>query len=127
MYVKNNDNYYYLTLMNENYLHPERPKGLKDSEIMQGAYSFKQRKNADVRLLASGLTLRFAIEAAEKLLDCGVRADIWSITSFNELARGGIVSDQQNMLNNDYISYVESCFGTAMPTVAVSEYQKLYC
>jgi pyruvate dehydrogenase E1 component len=126
MYVKNNDNYYYLTLMNENYIHPERPKGLKDSQIMQGAYLFKQEKNADVRLLASGLTLRFAIEAAEKLLDYGVRANIWSITSFNELARGGIVSDQQNMLNNVNISYVESCFGTAMPTVAVSEYQKLY-
>ena len=42
MYVKNNDNYYYLTLMNENYLHPERPKNLKDSEIMQGAYLFKK-------------------------------------------------------------------------------------
>ena len=126
MYVKNNDNYYYLTLMNENYLHPERPKNLKDSEIMQGAYLFKQVKNSDVRLLASGLTLRFAIEAAEKLLDFGVKADIWSITSFNELARGGLVSDQQNMVGNESKSYVESCFATAMPTVAVSEYQKLY-
>ena len=126
MYVKNNDNYYYLTLMNENYLHPERPKNLKDSEIMQGAYLFKSEKKADVRLLASGLTLRFAIEAAKKLIDFGVQADIWSITSFNELARGGIISDQQNMIGNEDISYVESCFGTAMPTVAVSEYQKLY-
>tara|TARA_B100002019_G_scaffold62783_1_gene53826 strand:- start:137 stop:2737 length:2601 start_codon:yes stop_codon:yes gene_type:complete len=126
MYVKNNDNYYYLTLMNENYLHPERPKNLKDSEIMQGAYLFKSEKKADVRLLASGLTLRFAIEAAEKLLDFGVKADIWSITSFNELARGGIVSDQQNMIGNEDKSYVESCFAAAMPTVAVSEYQKLY-
>ena len=126
MYVKNNDNYYYLTLMNENYLHPERPKNLKDSEIMQGAYLFKSEKKADVRLLASGLTLRFAIEAAEKLLDFGVKADIWSITSFNELARGGIVSDQQNMIGNEDKSYVESCFANAMPTVAVSEYQKLY-
>ena len=126
MYVKNNDNYYYLTLMNENYLHPERPKNLKDSEIMQGAYLFKSEENADVRLLASGLTLRFAIEAAKKLIDFGVQADIWSITSFNELARGGIISDQQNMIGNEDISYVESCFGTAMPTVAVSEYQKLY-
>ena len=126
MYVKNNDNYYYLTLMNENYLHPERPKSLKDSEIMQGAYLFKSEKKADVRLLASGLTLRFAIEAAEKLLDFGVKADIWSITSFNELARGGIVSDQQNMIGNEDKSYVESCFAAAMPTVAVSEYQKLY-
>ena len=82
--------------MNENYQHPERPK-LEGFEIMQGAYLFKQEKNADVRLLASGLTLRFAIEAAEKLLDFGIKADIWSITSFNELARGGIISDQQNM------------------------------
>ena len=126
MYVKNNDNYYYLTLMNENYLHPERPKSLKDSEIMQGAYLFKSEKKADVRLLASGPTLRFAIEAAEKLLDFGVKADIWSITSFNELARGGIVSDQQNKIGNDNKSYVESCFADNMPTVAVSEYQKLY-
>ena len=125
MYVKNNDNYYYLTLMNENYLHPERPKSLKDSEIMQGAYLFKSEKKADVRLLASGLTLRFAIEAAEKLLDFGVKADIWSITSFNELARGGIVSDQQNKIGNDNKSYVESCFADNMPTVAVSEYQKI--
>ena len=126
MYVKNNDNYYYLTLMNENYLHPERPKNLKDSEIMQGAYLFKSEEKADVRLLASGLTLRFAIEAAEKLLDFGVKANIWSITSFNELARGGIVSDQQNIIGNKGKSHVESCFANAMPSVAVSEYQKLY-
>ena len=126
MYVKNNDNYYYLTLMNENYLHPERPKSLSDNEIMQGAYLFKQEKNANVRLLASGLTLRFAIEAAEKLLEFGVKADIWSITSFNELARGGIVCDQQNKVDNITKSYVENCFKNAMPTVAVSEYQKLY-
>ena len=126
MYVKNNDNYYYLTLMNENYTHPERPKNLKDSEIMQGAYLFRGDKSADVRLLASGLTLRFALEAADKLLDFGIRADIWSITSFNELARGGIISDQQNMVGVKSKSYVESCFATSLPTIAVSEYQKLY-
>ena len=126
MYVKNNDNYYYVTLMNENYIHPKRPKNLKDVEIIQGAYLFEEEKEADVRLLASGLTLRFAIEAKEKLLDFGVKANIWSITSFNELARGGIVSDKQKMIDNKSISYVESCFEDAMPTVAVSEYQKLY-
>ena len=126
MYVKNNDNYYYLTLMNENYLHPKRPKNLKDSEIMQGAYLFKKVNKADVRLLASGLTLRFAINASKKLLDFGIKANIWSITSFNELARSGIISDQEKMLDIDNKSYVESCFGTEMPTVAVSEYQKLH-
>ena len=126
MYVKNNDNYYYLTLMNENYIHPERPKNLKDSEIMQGAYLFKKENKADVRLLASGLTLRFAIEASEKLLDFDIKANIWSITSFNELARGGMIADQENMNEKNSKSYVESCFESEMPTVAVSEYQKLY-
>ena len=126
MYVKNNDNYYYLTLMNENYTHPERPKNLKDSEIMQGAYLFKQEKKSDVRILASGLTLRFALDASKKLLDFGIKANVWSITSFNELARGGIISDQEKMNEKHSKSYVESCFGTEMPTVAVSEYQKLY-
>tara|TARA_Y100000992_G_scaffold236326_1_gene167156 strand:- start:6931 stop:9534 length:2604 start_codon:yes stop_codon:yes gene_type:complete len=126
MYVKNNDNYYYLTLMNENYIHPEKPKKLKDSEIMQGAYLFQEENKADVRILASGLTLRFAIEASKKLLDFGVKTNIWSITSFNELARGGIISDQENMVDIESKSYVQSCFETEMPTVAVSEYQKLY-
>ena len=126
MYVKNNDNYYYLTLMNENYKHPDRPKNLKDSEIMQGAYIFKKENKADVRLLASGLTLRFAIEASKKLQDFGVKANIWSITSFNELARGGIIADQDNMHEQKSESYVESCFKNEMPTVAVSEYQKLF-
>ncbi len=126
MYVNNNDNYYYLTLMNENYLHPERPKDLKDEKIMQGAYLFKKEINADVRLLASGLTLRFAIEASEKLLEFGIKTNIWSVTSFNELARGGMISDQQNAYDKKKKSYVESCFETEMATVAVSEYQKLY-
>ncbi len=126
MYVKNNDNYYYLTLMNENYKHPGRPTTLKDCEIMQGGYLFKEEKKANVRILASGLTLRFAIDASRKLLDFGVKADIWSITSFNELARGGIISDQKNMLGIDSKSYVETCFENEMPTVGVSEYQKLY-
>ncbi len=126
MYVKNNDNYYYLTLMNENYMHPERPKNLKDSEIMQGAYLFIHEKKADVRILASGLTLRFAIEASKKLEEFGVKANIWSITSFNELARGGMIADQENMNGQISESHVESCFKNEMPTIAVSEYQKLY-
>ena len=126
MYVKNNDNYYYLTLMNENYIHPERPKNLTDSEILQGAYLFKMEKKADVRILASGLTLRFAVEASKKLLEFGVKANVWSVTSFNELARGGIIADQENMNDQNSKSYVENCFETEMPTVAVSEYQKLF-
>ena len=59
-------------------------------------------------------------------MDFGITANIWSITSFNELARGGIIADQDNMNEQKSESYVESIFKKEMPTVAVSEYQKLY-
>ena len=127
MYVKNNDNYYYITLMNENYYHPEKPKGITDAEIMNGAYIFSKQSKPDVRILASGVTLRLAIEASEKLKEFGIKSDIWSITSFNELARGGIIADYENGDRKvKKKSYVESSFEKDLPTVAVSEYQKLY-
>ena len=55
MYVKNNDNFYYLTLMNENYLHPSRPKTATDQAILSGAYLFKKTSKPNIRLLASEL------------------------------------------------------------------------
>ena len=67
------------------------------------------------------------MDASQLLSAYGIKTDIWSITSFNELARGGIISDQQNKIDIESKSYVESCFGTKMTTIAVSEYQKLYC
>ena len=56
-----------------------------------------------------------------------INSEIWSITSFNELAREGIANDQEKLYeSNKKRSYVEKCFGTSMPTIAVSDYQKLY-
>ena len=127
MYVKNNDNYYYLTLMNENYMHPKRPKAATNSAIMKGAYKFKNAKNPRLRILASGLTLRFAISAVDTLSRMNVNAEIWSITSFNELAREGTAIDREKFYEaSNKQSYVEKCFGNQMTTLAVSEYQKLY-
>ena len=57
MYVKNNDRYYYITLMNENYIHPKRPKNATPENIMKGAYCYFKPKQPDFRILASGLTL----------------------------------------------------------------------
>ena len=123
MYVKNNDNYYYITLMNENYLHPTRPKNATDDAIMNGAYKYQGHKNADVRILASGVTLRFAIAAGEELEAMGINSEIWSVTSFNELARGGMSSDRAKLLKaKERKSYVEKCFSNNMPSIAVSEY-----
>jgi len=94
---------------------------------MQGCYKFINVKSPDIRILASGLTLRFAISAAETLKTKGINAEVWSITSFNELARGGIDSDRDKIiLDNDSESYVEKCFSNELPTVAVSEYMRSY-
>jgi pyruvate dehydrogenase E1 component len=127
MYVKNNDNYYYLTLMNENYTHPKRPRAATNTAIMKGAYKFKNAKKPKLRIIASGLTLRFAISAADILSKMNISAEIWSITSFNELAREGTAIDREKFYEaSNKQSYVEKCFGKQMTTVAVSEYQKLY-
>ena len=126
MYVQNNDNYYYLTLMNENYIHPKRPRTATNKAIMKGAYKFKSSKNPKLRILASGLTLRFALLAQATLSKLKVSAEVWSITSFNELAREGTAIDRDSCYESDKRSYVEDCFSVSMATVAVSEYQKLY-
>jgi pyruvate dehydrogenase E1 component len=127
MYELNNDNYYYLTLMNENYSHAEMPKGVTEEMIMKGAYLFSSHQDANLRILASGLTLNFAIEAKDILAKYNVNIDIWSITSFNELYRGGIKSERERRLSQTKtMSYVENCFEKEMPTIAVSEYQRNY-
>tara|TARA_B100000963_G_C22618219_1_gene668512 strand:- start:1263 stop:2615 length:1353 start_codon:yes stop_codon:yes gene_type:complete len=127
MYVRNNDNFYYLTLMNENYLHPSRPKAATDQAILNGAYLFKKTTKPNVRLLASGVTLRFAEKAAKILKTFDVNCDLWSITSFNELAREGLSSERKELNGKKSEKpYVEKCFEKEIPTLAVSEYQRLY-
>ena len=127
MYVKGNDRFYYLTLMNENYQHPKRPKDATTENIMKGAYKFLINPKANIRLLASGATLNFAIEAERELKKYNVIAEIWSITSFNELYKDAIEIDRNNRLEiKKSISYVEKCFSKEMPTIAVSEYIRAY-
>ena len=71
--------------------------------------------------------MRFAISAADILSKMKVDAEIWSITSFNELAREGTAIDREKFYEvSNKQSYVEKCFGNQMTTIAVSEYQKLY-
>ena len=100
MYLDNKDVFYYLTLMNENYKHLPRPKELKDEDILKGAYKLINKKNPKIRILASGVTLNFAIESASILTSYGIEADVWSITSYNELYRDAIETDRQNKLLN---------------------------
>jgi pyruvate dehydrogenase E1 component len=128
------DVYYYITLMNENYTHPEMPKGA-EAGILKGMYNFKKAKspakNGHVQLMGSGVILREVIAAAELLeKDWGVSSDIWSVTSFNELRRDGLDAERWSMLNPEKpqkLSYVAECMKDAQgPVVASTDYMKSF-
>ena len=127
--------FYYITAMNENYLQPEMPKGVEKG-IIQGMYLLKEtaadaKPGLRVQLLGSGTILREVIAASELLAeDFGVAADIWSVTSFNELRRDGIDCERWNMLHpnrKSRVSYVEQCLdGREGPAVAATDYMRNY-
>lgn len=130
MYQEGERVFYYITVMNENYPQPALPNKVA-SGIIKGMYRLKKNKRkADIQLLGSGTILREVIRAGELLKqDFGVIADIWSITSFNELRREGESKQRWNVLHPDKkpkVSYVEQCLaGTPGPVVAASDYMKL--
>ena len=134
MYVKKLPRFYYITIMNENYVQPPMPDGAEEG-IVKGMYLFaknsKPKSRKVVQLLGSGTILREAIAAAELLRDdFGVHADIWSVTSFNELRRDGLETERWNLLHPEEKpreSYVESCLKDAKgPVVASTDYMKAY-
>ncbi|HLY96767.1 MAG TPA: pyruvate dehydrogenase (acetyl-transferring), homodimeric type, partial [Sideroxyarcus sp.] len=136
MYQNQEDVFYYLTVMNENYAHPAMPAGAEEG-IIKGMYKFSAGKpvlskvegakaKARVQLLGSGTILREAIAAAELLeKDFGVSADIWSVTSFNELRREGQDAERWNMLHPEAkprTSYVEQCLAKRSgPVIAATD------
>ena len=134
MYVKKLPKYYYITVMNENYVQPAMPKGCEEG-IIKGLYRLQQNTKKTnkkaVQLLGSGTILREVIAAAEILkTEFGVDADVWSATSFNELRREGLSTARWNMLHPEEkpkLSYVEQCLGkTKGPVIAATDYVKSY-
>ena len=134
MYQEQEDIYYYITVMNENYSHPEMPDGV-ENDILKGMYLFsegnKNSKELHVQLLGAGTILREVIAAAEILKnEYNVNADIWSATSFNELRREALSVTRWNMLHPTQpakVSHVENCFkGRKGPVVAATDYMKIY-
>jgi pyruvate dehydrogenase E1 component len=102
MVAEQEDVFYYITLMNENYRHPPMPDGANEG-ILRGMYLLREAPAGDaprVQLLGSGTILREVIAAADLLeSDFGVAADVWSVTSFTELRRDGIEVERWNMLH----------------------------
>ncbi|MGA0264631.1 MAG: pyruvate dehydrogenase (acetyl-transferring), homodimeric type [Lysobacterales bacterium] len=127
MYQEQEDVYYYITVMNENYSHPDMPAGA-DEGIRKGMYLLREAEGDGhrVQLLGSGAILREVIAAAEILdREFGVKADIWSATSFTELRRDGEAVERHNRLNpaDQRESWVHQCLsGREGPAIAATDY-----
>src|SRR5207248_598900 len=117
------DVFYYLTVMNENYAHPPMPAG-SEAGILKGMYLLQERPNAGVQLLASGTILREAMAAAELLeKDWSIAANVWSVTSFTELRRDGMQAERARRLGRKAESWVEKSLKPATgPVIAASDY-----
>jgi pyruvate dehydrogenase E1 component len=133
MVEKQEDVYYYITLMNENYEHPPLPAGVEQG-ILKGMYLLRESKSkakARVQLMGSGTILREVLAAAELLeKDWEVAADVWSATSFTELRREGLAAERWNLLHPEdppRTPYVGQCLEKrAGPVVAASDYVKTF-
>ncbi len=133
MFADQEDIYYYITVMNENYEHPEMPAGA-EKDILKGMYAFRKgddKKGPRVQLLGAGTIFNEVIAAAELLKnDWGVEADLWGCPSFNELTRDGHHCERWNMLHPMEApkkSHVETCLdGTEGPVIAATDYMKLF-
>jgi pyruvate dehydrogenase E1 component len=134
MLKEQQDVFYYITLMNENYAHPAMPPGA-EAAILKGMYLLRgaspEARGAKVQLLGSGTILREVIAAADLLQeDFGVAADIWSVPSFTELRREGMEVDRWNLLHPEEPqrkSYVEhSLEAHAGSVVAATDYMRTF-
>ncbi|MBI3924561.1 MAG: pyruvate dehydrogenase (acetyl-transferring), homodimeric type [Armatimonadetes bacterium] len=132
MYTELENVFYYITVTNENYVHPPIPEGAEQG-ILKGLYRFRKSELTDARhhaqLLGSGAILRQVLQAQEMLEGFGVAADVWSVTSYKELRRDAKSVDRWNMLHPDQdprVPYVSECLNdTFGPVVAASDYVKL--
>ncbi|MCW2749246.1 MAG: aceE, partial [Aeromicrobium sp.] len=122
---------FYVTVYNEAYSQPAQPTDLDVEGLLKGAYLYQRAAGGEVtaRIMASGISVPWALKAQEILAaDYGVAADVWSVTSWNELARDAIETEKWNLNNpGDYgrMPYITvKLMDTAAVTVAVSDYMR---
>jgi pyruvate dehydrogenase E1 component len=134
MVEEQQDVFYYITVMNENYRHPAMPAGV-EAGILKGMYLLNEgaggKKTPRVQLLGSGTILREVIAGAELLAqDFGVAADVWSCPSFTELRRDGMEAERWNLLHPEEkprIPYVTQCLANrAGPVIAATDYMRSF-
>jgi pyruvate dehydrogenase E1 component len=122
---------FYITVYNEPYPQPKEPEGVDAEGILRGIHQIAKAEGDGprVQLLASGVALPWINEAARLLReDWGVQADLWSVTSWNELARDAVHAEEWNLLHPDKDArtpYITSKLQEAQgPFVAVSDYMR---
>jgi len=135
MMERQEDVFYYVTLMNENYAQPSLPAGV-EGDLIKGLYrhatheSENAKSRAKVRLMGSGTILREVIAAAELLAsEWGVTAEVWSATSFSELAREAREVERFNRLHpggEPRVSHVQRCLDGDAPVIAATDYVRAW-
>jgi pyruvate dehydrogenase E1 component len=133
MLAEQEDVFFYLTIMNENYVQPAMPEGAEEG-ILRGMHLVAAGDDAQIQLLGSGTILREVLAGAELLREeFGVGADVWSVTSFTELRRDGMETERRNRLRagrdgaEPVRSYVEQCLdGRPGPAVAATDYLRIH-
>ena len=132
MYGEDSENvYYYLTIYNEPYVQPAEPENVDVDGILKGMYLLNEATGSGpkAQILASGVGVPWALKAQDLLRDdWGVSADVWSVTSWNELRRDGLAVDRHNLLYPEQEprqAYVtQRLTGTSGPVVAVSDFMR---
>jgi pyruvate dehydrogenase E1 component len=130
MVAEHEDVFFYITIMNENYGHPAMPEGAQEG-ILRGLHRIRAAEGEPaLRLLGSGAILR-EVEAAAELLaeDFGVQAEVWSATSFNELARDGMACERWNRLHpgeDERTPWISQCLAGDAPVVAATDYLRAF-
>lgn len=132
MYEDQEDIYFYITMMNENYAHPEMPEGVEEG-ILKGLYCFQkanQKAKKQVQLIGSGAILREVIAASQLLVEhFDIHASVWSATSLTELRREAMAVERYNLLHpkaKQKVSYVSQCLTDSKgPIVAATDYMRL--
>ncbi len=131
MYENNENIFYYITTMNELYAHPEMPENAEQG-IIKGMYELKTVGTGElqVQLMGSGTILREVEVAAQMLADdWGVKSDVWSVTSFNELTREAQAIDRMNRFSTDTpaVPYITQCLENAKgPVIVATDYMRNY-
>ncbi len=128
MYVEDEQIFYYITLLNENYAQPPMPEGVEEG-ILKGMYKFQSSAKAQAQILGSGSIMTQAVKAAELLKEkYGIETNVWSVTSYKNLISDAQDAERENVRNQNAgaTPYITQCLEPETgPVVAASDYMKL--